>query len=86
MYLGSPQITNSFDAFDWFLGECYWTGLNEAPSATREDFRGALRYIKGDSPFTQPPLMVVESRLQVADKQRRLAVHDYDGHVVHVEG
>jgi hypothetical protein len=45
-------------------------GLNEAPSGTREDYRGALRDIYGDYPFTQPPLKVVEDGLQVADEQR----------------
>jgi hypothetical protein len=48
-------------------------GLDEAPPGTREDYRDALRDINGDSPFTQPPLKVVEEGLQVADEQRRLA-------------
>ena len=60
MYLGLPQITSSVDPFDWFPDECYWSGLNEAPSSTREDDRGALGNINGDSPFTQPLLKVVE--------------------------
>jgi hypothetical protein len=51
----------------------YWSGLNEAPFGTHEDNRCALRDINGDSPFTQPPLKVVEIGLQVADEQRRLA-------------
>jgi len=34
--------------------------LNEAPSSKREDDRGALGNINGDSPFTQPPLKDVE--------------------------
>ena len=38
----------------------YWLGLDEAPSGTREDYRGALGDINGDSPFIQPPLKVVE--------------------------
>jgi len=62
------------------------SGLDEAPSGTREDYRSALRDINGDSPFTQPPLKVVEVLLQVADKQRRLAGRGYDGRVVRVEG
>jgi hypothetical protein len=37
-------------------------------------------------PFTQPPLKVVEVRLQVDDKHRRLAGRGYDGRVVRVEG
>ena len=64
----------------------YWSGLDEAPSGTREDYRGALGHISGDSPVTQPPLKVVEIGFQVADKQRRLAGRGYDGRVVRVEG
>ena len=60
MYLGSTPITSYFDPFDWFPEECYWSGLDEAPSGTREDYRGARRDINGDSPFIQPPLKVVE--------------------------
>jgi hypothetical protein len=56
-----------------FPEECYWSGLDETPSGTREDYRGALRDINGDSPFTHPPLKVAEVWLQVADEQRRLA-------------
>jgi len=52
--------------------------MDEAPSDTREDYRGALRDIDGDSPLTQPTLKVVEVRLQVADEQRRLAGFGYD--------
>jgi len=59
--------------------------LNKAPSSTREDDRGALGNINGDSPFIQPPLKVVELRLKVADEQRRLAGRGYDGSVVRVE-
>ena len=39
---------------------CYWSGLDEAPFGTREGYRGALREINGESPFTQPPLKIVE--------------------------
>jgi len=53
---------------------------------TREDYRGALSDINGDSPVTQPTLKVVEVRLQVADKQRRLAGRGYGGRVIRVEG
>ena len=60
MYLGSAQITSSVDPFDWFPEERYWSGLDETPSGTREDYRGALRDMNGDSPFTQPPLKFVE--------------------------
>jgi len=63
VYLGlspPPQIMSSVDQFDWFTEECYWSGLDKAPFGTREGYRGALRDINGDSPFTQPPLKVVE--------------------------
>jgi len=59
VYLVSPQITSCVDPLDWFPEECYWSELGEAPSGTREDYRGVLRDIKGDSPFTQPPLKIV---------------------------
>jgi hypothetical protein len=58
---------------DWFREECYWSGLDEAPSGTREYYRAALGNIYGDSPLAQPPLKVIEVGLQVADEQRRLA-------------
>jgi len=48
------------DPLDWFPEECYWSGLNEAPSSMHEDDRGALEDINGNSPFTQPPLKVIE--------------------------
>jgi len=83
---GYPQITSGVDLFEWFPEECKWSGLDEAPSGTREYYRGTLRHINGDSPFTQPPLKVIEIRLQVADKQRRLARRGYDGRIVRVEG
>jgi len=79
-------MTSSIDPLDWFPEECYWSGLDEAPSGTREDYRGALRDINGDSPFTQPPLKFVELWLQVADEQRQLAGRGYDGRIVRVEG
>ena len=78
-------MTSRVDPFVWFLKECYWSGLDEAPSGTREDYRGALRHANGDSPFTQLLLKVVEVGFQVADKQRRLAGRGYDGRVVRVE-
>ena len=40
--------------------KCYWSGLEEASSGTRQDNRGAHRDINGDSPLTQPPLKIVE--------------------------
>jgi len=60
VYLRSPQIKSSVDPFDWFPEECYWSGLDKALSGTREDDRGALKNINGDSQFTQPPLKDVE--------------------------
>ena len=71
---------------DWFPEECYWSGLDEAPSGTRENHRAALGNIYGDSPFAQPPLKVVEVGLQVADEQRRLAERGYDCRVIRVKG
>ena len=65
--------------------KCYWSGLDEAPSGTREGYRGALGHVNGDSPVAQTPLNVVEVGFQVADKQRRLAGRGYDGRVVRVE-
>ena len=53
--------------------------MDNVPSGTDEDYRGALKDINGDSPFNQPRLTVVEEWLQVADKQRRLAGRGYDG-------
>jgi hypothetical protein len=35
-------------------------GLDKAPTGTREDYRGALRDINGDSPSTQTLLKVAE--------------------------
>jgi hypothetical protein len=57
---GYPKITSSLDPFDSFPEECYWWGLDEASSGTLEDYRGALREINDDSPFTEPQILVVE--------------------------
>jgi hypothetical protein len=38
------QITSSYDPLDWFPEECYWSGLDEAPSGTREYYRAASSY------------------------------------------
>ena len=83
---GHPQITGCVDPLEWFPEKCYWSGLDEAPSSMREDYRGALRNINGDSLFTQPPLQIIEVWLQVADEQRRLVGRGYDGRVICVEG
>ena len=86
MYLGSPQITSCVVPLDCFPEECYWSGLDEATSGTREDYRGAIRDINGDFQFFQPPLKIAAVRLQVADEQRWLAVSGYDGRVIRGEG
>jgi hypothetical protein len=57
---GYAQIMSCVDPFDWFPEKCYWLGLDEAPSSNSKDNRDAFRDINGDSPFTQPPLKVVE--------------------------
>jgi len=33
---------SGFGPLDWFPGECYWSGLEEAPFATREYYRAAI--------------------------------------------
>jgi hypothetical protein len=53
-------MTSCVDTFDWFPEKCYWSGLDEVQSATREDYRVALTDINGDSLFNQPPLKFVE--------------------------
>jgi len=67
---------------DCFPEECYCSGTDEVPSGTREDCRGALRNINGNSQFRLPPLKVVEIWLQIADEQRWLVGRGYDGRVV----
>jgi hypothetical protein len=42
MYLGTLPFT-CFDTLDRLHVTSYWSGLDEAPSYTREDYRGALR-------------------------------------------
>jgi len=86
VFLGSPQITSCVNPLDWFQEQCYLSGLDEAPSGMWEDYRGALRDINGDSPFTQSPLKFVKVWLQVAGEQRRLAGRGYHVCVVRVEG
>jgi hypothetical protein len=71
---------------DWLPDKCYWSGLDEAPSGTREYHRAALGNVYGDSPFAQTPLKFVEVGFQVADEQRRLAGRGYDGRFDRVEG
>ena len=55
-----PKITSGVDQLDWFPVDVYLSGLDKAPSGTREYYRGAFRDIKGDSSLTQPPLKFVE--------------------------
>jgi hypothetical protein len=57
--LGSPTDNKLCRSLNWFPEERYWSRLDEASTGTREDYRGALREINGDSPFTRPPLKVV---------------------------
>jgi len=54
----TPQIMSCLDPLDWFPEECYWSGLDEVPSSTCENLRGALEDINGESPFTQPQLKI----------------------------
>ena len=42
--------------------------------------------VNGHSPFTKPPLKVVEVRLKVADEQGRIAGRGYVYRVIRVEG
>jgi hypothetical protein len=51
---------SNVEPLDWFPEERYWSGLDESPSGMHEDYRGDLKGINGDSPFTQPPLEFVE--------------------------
>jgi hypothetical protein len=86
MYLGSLPDNEFIDPLDWLPEKFYWFRHDEVLSGPREDYRGALREIYGDFPFTQPPLKVVELRFQVADDLCWLPGRGYDGHVVRVEG
>ena len=86
LIIGYPQITSGVDPFDWFYEECNWSGLDYAPSDTRDYNRGALRHINDEFTFTQPPLKDIEIRLQVHDKHRRLARLGYDSCVVPAAG
>jgi hypothetical protein len=82
----TPQITSSFDQFDWFLEECYWSGLDEAPSGTREYYRADLETSMAILHSLNQRFKVVEVGLQVADEQRRLAGRGYGCRVIRVEG
>ena len=35
-------MASCVDPFDWYPEQCQWSGLDKAPSGTREDYRGAL--------------------------------------------
>lgn len=78
---GHPQVTVGVDTVDWFPEELYCSGFWEVPTDLCEEHRISLRDIDGDPSFSQPPLEVVEIRLQVADEQRWLAKRGYDGRV-----
>jgi hypothetical protein len=60
LYLGSPPGTEFCRPLDWFPEKCSWSGPDEETSDTREDDRGALGDIKGEFPFSQPSLKIVE--------------------------
>jgi len=57
---GSPPDTELFQPIGLAPEKCYWSGMDEEPFGTREDYRGALRDIDGDSPFTHPPLKIIK--------------------------
>jgi hypothetical protein len=60
--------------------------VDDAQSRTREVYRGAFRDINGDSPFTDPPLKIVQVRLHVPEKQHRLVGSGCVGSVDRGEG
>ena len=60
--------------------------VDDVQSRMREVYRGALRDINGDSPFTDPPLKIVQVRLNVPEKQHRLVGSGYVGSVDRGEG
>jgi len=59
VYLGLPPDNVLCRPTGLVPKSLYLVGLDEALSSTREDDRGALRDINGDSPFTQPPMEIV---------------------------
>lgn len=63
----------------------YWSGLEETLPSPRADHRGALQGVN-DHPFSQPPLCVADSCLQVADEYHLLTCRGNDGSVVCVKG
>ena len=58
MYLGSHPDNDSVDPFNCFPEDRYCSWMDKATYDTREDYRGVLRDINGDFPFSQPPLKV----------------------------
>jgi hypothetical protein len=86
MYLGSPQNNELCRPVGLAPWKELGSWLDEAQSGPREDYRGAFRDIYGDSPFSQPPMKVIELWYQVTDKQRHHTGRGYNGCVVSVEG
>ena len=51
-------MASCVDPFDWYPEQCQWSGLDKAPSGTREDYRGALSdiaYTYADRGLTPSP-------------------------------
>jgi len=59
VYLGLPQITSCVDLLDWFPKSATGQGWMKHRPA-RAKIIPVLLDINGDSPFTQPPMKVVE--------------------------
>jgi len=50
--LAQSRIRSCIDPLDWIHKRRKWSGIDVAPSG--KDYRGVLRDIYGDSPFSQP--------------------------------
>jgi hypothetical protein len=61
VYLVLPLEKSSVNTFDLFHEECYWSKLDESPSGTPENYRGALRDINGNSPNVQKTMKIVQT-------------------------
>jgi len=51
--------------------DCYWSGLDEAPSSTREDFRGAFTDIKLFMPEVEIYYFVHEFHICYLEKWKK---------------
>jgi hypothetical protein len=78
-----PQIAGCINSQDLLTEESNWPRGLDTPAC--EEHRHALRHVAGDPPFLEPELSFGEVGFQIADKQRWLARHGYDGRVVRVE-